>query len=60
VLVLLADEALHDTADLVSIGGNIGPDVLRVEGAIRRDISYTLHVVDLVRRPAIHAQRLDF
>jgi hypothetical protein len=59
VLVLLADEAFHDTADLVSIGGYVGSGVLRVEGAIRCDISYALHVVDLVRRPAIHAQRLD-
>lgn len=59
MLVLLADEAFHDTADLVSIGGNVGPDVLRVEGAVRSCVSYALHVVDLIGRPAIHAQRLD-
>lgn len=59
MLVLLANKAFHDTADLVSIGGNVGPDVLRVEGAIRCCVSYALHVVNLVRGPAVHAQRLD-
>lgn len=34
VLVLLADEAFHDTADLVGIGGNVGLDVLWVESAV--------------------------
>lgn len=34
VLVLLADEALHDTTNLVGIGGNVGLDILRVEGAV--------------------------
>ncbi|KAG9859327.1 hypothetical protein KCU98_g213, partial [Aureobasidium melanogenum] len=29
----LADEALHDTTNLVGIGGNVGLDILRVEGA---------------------------
>lgn len=59
MLVLLANKTFHDTADLVSIGGDVGPDVLRIEGAIRSRVPYALHVVDLVRRPAIHAQRLD-
>lgn len=59
MLVLLADESFHDTTDLVSIGGNVGSDVLWVEGAVRGRVSDALHVVDLVRRPAIHAQRLD-
>jgi len=55
----LANKAFHDTTDLVSVGRNVGPDILGVEGAVRCRVSYALHVVDLVRRPAIHAQRLD-
>lgn len=59
MLIFLAYKAFHDSADLVSVGGNVWSDVLRVECTIGNDVADALHVVNLFRGPAVHGQRLD-
>jgi len=60
LIVLLPYKSFQHSIDLIDIQRDWGLRILGVEGPIGICIAIALHTVNLIVRPAVHAQRLDF